>query len=199
MRREDLEAAHAATLAALRDGVDVVYQGSFFDGRFHGRADFLIRTDSPAAHLSRTVLARRRSPPGQSRLGRPGLRGVRRQARAPREGPGAAPARGLRGPAPRGGVATSPSLHLILGTRAVTEHRLGDVLPVFRERREELLRLLDSHRAAASPPAGTRRACASAGRAPTAPSRSRSTTTSCGSRACAARSASSSVRAASRP
>lgn len=41
--REGLAPAQAETLAALRAGADVVFQGSFFDGRFHGRADFLVK------------------------------------------------------------------------------------------------------------------------------------------------------------
>lgn len=34
------------TLAALCTGVDVVYQGTFFDGRWGGQADFLLRVES---------------------------------------------------------------------------------------------------------------------------------------------------------
>ncbi len=36
------------TLAALRSGVDVVYQGTFFDGRWGGQADFLLRVEQPS-------------------------------------------------------------------------------------------------------------------------------------------------------
>lgn len=42
--REELEAAHAATAAALEGGAEVVYQAAFFDGTFHGLADFVVRT-----------------------------------------------------------------------------------------------------------------------------------------------------------
>ena len=46
--REDFHAslipARDATFAAIADGADVVFQASFFDGRFYGRADFLLRT-----------------------------------------------------------------------------------------------------------------------------------------------------------
>src|SRR5665811_2000926 len=41
--RVALEAKHAETVDALRTGADVVFQASFFDGRFVGRADFLVR------------------------------------------------------------------------------------------------------------------------------------------------------------
>ncbi|WP_448070999.1 hypothetical protein [Georgenia yuyongxinii] len=40
-----LRAHHAATLAALCPGVEAVHGGGFFDGRFHGRVDFLVRDD----------------------------------------------------------------------------------------------------------------------------------------------------------
>ena len=36
------------TIAAMRDGADVVYQATFFDGRWLGYADFLLRVDEPA-------------------------------------------------------------------------------------------------------------------------------------------------------
>jgi len=44
-----LRDAEAQTLAALRAGVDVVYQGTFFDGRWRCHADFLIKVDKPSA------------------------------------------------------------------------------------------------------------------------------------------------------
>jgi predicted RecB family nuclease len=42
--REALEQAAADTLTALRGEADVVFQGTFFDGRFLGYADFLVRS-----------------------------------------------------------------------------------------------------------------------------------------------------------
>lgn len=39
---------HEQTVAALRAGPDVIYQGAFFDGRWQGFADFLIRVDVPS-------------------------------------------------------------------------------------------------------------------------------------------------------
>ncbi|WP_040339814.1 TM0106 family RecB-like putative nuclease [Candidatus Blastococcus massiliensis] len=40
--------AEAETLEAMRNGVDVVYQGTFFDGAWGGQADFLLRVDRPS-------------------------------------------------------------------------------------------------------------------------------------------------------
>ena len=44
---ERLRAAAAATERAMADAADVVYQATFFDGRWRGHADFLVRVDSP--------------------------------------------------------------------------------------------------------------------------------------------------------
>lgn len=44
-----LQAAAEETLAAMRNGADVVYQATFFDGRWRGHADFLFkRPDRPS-------------------------------------------------------------------------------------------------------------------------------------------------------
>ena len=48
---DQLRAAEAETLAAMRQGADVVYQATFFDGRWRGHADFLYRTDRPSPVL----------------------------------------------------------------------------------------------------------------------------------------------------
>ena len=45
----DLEALEAETLEAMSAGYDVIYQPTFFDGRWLGRADFLLRVDTPSA------------------------------------------------------------------------------------------------------------------------------------------------------
>jgi len=42
---DGLRRAEADTLVAMRDGVDIVYQATFFDGRWRGHADFLLRVD----------------------------------------------------------------------------------------------------------------------------------------------------------
>ncbi|MCZ2859980.1 TM0106 family RecB-like putative nuclease [Blastococcus sp. VKM Ac-2987] len=41
-------AAEAQTVEAMRRGVDVVYQGTFFDGAWGGQADFLLRVETPS-------------------------------------------------------------------------------------------------------------------------------------------------------
>jgi predicted RecB family nuclease len=44
---EALRMAAAATLQAMADGAEVVYQAAFFDGRWRGHADFLLRREAP--------------------------------------------------------------------------------------------------------------------------------------------------------
>src|ERR671910_775167 len=50
-RSDDLVAAEQLTLDAMKRGADVVYQATFFDGRWRGHADFLIRNDKRASDL----------------------------------------------------------------------------------------------------------------------------------------------------
>jgi predicted RecB family nuclease len=45
---DELVAAQAATLVAMEEGVDVIYQATFFDGRWRGHADFLLRVETPS-------------------------------------------------------------------------------------------------------------------------------------------------------
>ena len=47
----ELNAAEAETLAAMRAGIDVIYQATFFDGRWRGHADFLLKVERPSPHL----------------------------------------------------------------------------------------------------------------------------------------------------
>src|ERR1700674_3686223 len=44
----NLEKAHADTVAAMKDGADIIYQGTFFDGRWRCHPDFLVRVDRPS-------------------------------------------------------------------------------------------------------------------------------------------------------
>ncbi|HUF06856.1 MAG TPA: TM0106 family RecB-like putative nuclease [Candidatus Binatia bacterium] len=46
-----LRAAQADTLAAMRQGADVIFQATFFDGRWRGHADFLYRVERPSPVL----------------------------------------------------------------------------------------------------------------------------------------------------
>jgi predicted RecB family nuclease len=48
---EALRAAEAATLQAMRDGADVIFQATLFDGRWLGYADFLLKVDRPSPAL----------------------------------------------------------------------------------------------------------------------------------------------------
>ena len=48
-RGQRLRRAAAATEAAIRRGDDVIYQATFFDGRWLGYADFLVRVEMPSA------------------------------------------------------------------------------------------------------------------------------------------------------
>src|SRR5664280_2037278 len=51
LRLVNLRRAAGDTLAAIRRGDDVVYQATFFDGRWLGLADFLLRVDRPSPLL----------------------------------------------------------------------------------------------------------------------------------------------------
>ncbi len=44
-----LNEAHAKTVAAMQDGADVIYQATFFDGRWRCHTDFLLRVERPSA------------------------------------------------------------------------------------------------------------------------------------------------------
>jgi predicted RecB family nuclease len=62
---EELRAAEAETLEAMRNGADVIFQATFFDGRWRGHADFLLRVERPSDFgswsydIADTKLARR--------------------------------------------------------------------------------------------------------------------------------------------
>jgi predicted RecB family nuclease len=62
---DQLRSAEAETYAAMRAGRDVIFQATFFDGRWRGHADFLLRVDRPSAlgdwsyEVADTKLARR--------------------------------------------------------------------------------------------------------------------------------------------
>ena len=126
--RATLAAKHAETLAALRAGADVVYQAGFFDGRFGGWADFLVRergledaTSGPVYAVYDTKLARHAKVTALLQL--------------------AAYADQLLS----AGIRPADEVHLVLGDRTTTSHRLADLLPVYRDRRARLQTLLDAH------------------------------------------------------
>ncbi|MFC8922060.1 TM0106 family RecB-like putative nuclease [Cellulosimicrobium sp. NPDC057127] len=132
---DELVAAHTRTLGALESGADVVHGATLFDGTFHGRADLLVRTvDERDA---------REGAAGHDRPARYAVAGTRlaRRAKVP----------ALLGLAVQAdlllaaGVPVAPEVELVLGTRARTTHRLADLLPVYRDRRDRLLRLTGEH------------------------------------------------------
>ena len=123
-----LAAARDATLAALRGGADVVFQAGFFDGRFTGWADFVVRSDDGATYsVHDAKLAHRARTTALLQL--------------------AAYADQLL----TAGIPMSDHVHLVLGDRTVTDHRLDDLLPVYRVRRARLEQVLDDHVADAGP------------------------------------------------
>jgi uncharacterized protein len=62
---ERLRELNELTVVALRQGPEVIYQGEFFDGRWQGYADFLLRVEQPSSlgaysyEVADTKLARR--------------------------------------------------------------------------------------------------------------------------------------------
>ena len=65
----ELRRAEAETVEAMRRGADVVFQATFFDGRWRGHADFLLKVDEPSPafgtwsyEVADTKLARRAKP-----------------------------------------------------------------------------------------------------------------------------------------
>ncbi|WP_129787405.1 TM0106 family RecB-like putative nuclease [Promicromonospora panici] len=134
MSRDELVDAHARTLAAMEQRADVVYQASFFDGRFHGRADFLVRDPlGEMAHPGNPGGVMPRYAVHDSKLAR------RTKVRALLQL--AAYADQLMGAR----IDPTDEVHLVLGTGETTSHRLADLLPVFRKRRARLLEILDAH------------------------------------------------------
>jgi predicted RecB family nuclease len=81
----------AATLEAMRAGVDVIYQGVFFDGSWGGQPDFLVRVDAPSAlgdwsyEIEDTKLARKLKVPALLQMAAYAERLEYLQHRAPRQ------------------------------------------------------------------------------------------------------------------
>ncbi|HWV79308.1 MAG TPA: TM0106 family RecB-like putative nuclease, partial [Isoptericola sp.] len=145
LTRDGLEAAHGATLAAIESGADVVAQASFFDGELHGRADFLVRDplgdpdvgpgrpgEHAAAPLPRYAVV-------ETKLARRAKVTALLQLAAYADQLAAAH------------VDPTDAVHLVLGTRVTSSHRLSELLPVFRQRRDRLRAVVAAHRADAGP------------------------------------------------
>jgi uncharacterized protein len=148
-----LAAKRDETLAALRAGADVVFQAGFFDGRFGGWADFVVRADDdvlhPAASAPPDDAPPDDAPPGAASLaptGPPAAWSVHdtklaRRAKVTALLQLAAYADQLLAH----GIPLAGDVHLVLGDRTVTAHRLADLLPAYRERRARLEEIIDAH------------------------------------------------------
>ena len=119
------------TVAALRTGADVVFQGGFFDGRFHGRSDFLVREVSASGQVSYAVV--------DTKLARSVKPGAVLQLAAYADQLIAA------------GIAVAPQTVLHLGDGTIARQDTADSVAVYREHRSYVQELLDAHRAAEGP------------------------------------------------
>jgi predicted RecB family nuclease len=121
----DKEAAEAATVDAMRAGVDVVYQATLYDGDWIGHADFLLKCDRPSDlgaysyDIADTKLARRLKVPALLQMATYAERLATLQG--------------------------APPAHLVVVTGDKHEHpwRLVDVAPYARRRREALRAAVD--------------------------------------------------------
>jgi predicted RecB family nuclease len=127
--RAGLEARHRETIQSLRDGFDVIYQGTFFDGGFHGRADFLILQEDGTYAVFDTKLARSAKAEALMQL--------------------AAYADQLR----NAGIPVHTDGHLILGADETTSHPLPESVPLFNAARDRLRAVLEAHRLGSLPSA----------------------------------------------
>ncbi|KAA0022519.1 TM0106 family RecB-like putative nuclease [Antrihabitans cavernicola] len=114
----DLRAANQATVDAAVAGTDVIYQGTFFDGRFLGFCDFLVREGDGYA-IYDTKLARHAKVASLLQL--------------------AAYADALAG----NGIRPADRVHLLLGDHSDSTHLLADLEPVHSARRDRLQHILD--------------------------------------------------------
>ncbi|MEW1820844.1 TM0106 family RecB-like putative nuclease [Arthrobacter sp. NPDC080031] len=143
MDRATLQAKHAESIEALRSGADVVFQAAFFDGQFHGRSDFLVKQPDGSYAVYDTKLARHAKVTALLQLAAYGEQLL------------------------KAGITPAPDLTLVLGATIQRDagvpdgragfdyvhsnHRLADVLPVYRERRDRFLALTGAHRSRLEP------------------------------------------------
>lgn len=132
----DREAAEAATVEAMRAGVDVVYQATLFDGQWVGHADFLLRTDRPSLlgdwsyDIADTKLARRLKVPALLQMATYAARLETLQGVAPER------------------------LVVVTGDKAEHPWRLVDVAPYARRRRDALVSAIQTGLPTESVPSG---------------------------------------------
>ena len=120
-----LRDAHRRTLDAIAAGADVIYQGAFYDGRFLGFCDFLIRHTDQDGNAEYAVYDTKLS----------------RHARVPALLQLAAYADQLLA----AGVRIAADAYLVLGDDTRTSHRVADIVPVYRHRRRRLEQILTEH------------------------------------------------------
>ncbi|PWC06543.1 TM0106 family RecB-like putative nuclease [Mycetocola zhujimingii] len=118
MTRDALEAAVAATDRAFASEADVVFQATFFDGTFVGFADFIVRRPDGRYLVQDTKLARSAKVTALLQL--------------------AAYVEQLESR----GVAAADTVELLLGNGTTSVHRVSDILPVYRKRKQRLARII---------------------------------------------------------
>lgn len=118
-RSSDPSLVVALTTAAFESGARAIYQAAFFDGRFLGYADFIVQNSDDRYEVYDTKLARHAKITALLQL--------------------AAYGEQLQ----RLGIPTGETVSLVLGDDSISEHRLGDILPVFRQRRARLELMVD--------------------------------------------------------
>ncbi|SFN83656.1 TM0106 family RecB-like putative nuclease [Mycetocola miduiensis] len=119
MTREALADAVTATKRAFDRGADVVFQATFFDGRFVGFADFIVRQPDGRYLVQDTKLARSAKVTALLQL--------------------AAYVQQLR----QLGVEPADTVQLLLGNGMTSEHRVSDILPVYLKREQRLQRIIN--------------------------------------------------------
>ncbi|MEO6790518.1 MAG: TM0106 family RecB-like putative nuclease, partial [Ornithinibacter sp.] len=117
---------HAATLEAFAADAHVVFQAGFYDGEFHGYADFIRRTGEGWV-VADAKLARQARPKALLQLG------------------------AYVDQLQRAGIAVAPTCELLLGNGRTESFPVAEVMPVFCDRRERLRTLLAEHHAADGP------------------------------------------------
>lgn len=116
-----------AAVEAMRAGVDVLYQATFFDGDFLGFSDFLLRTADGAYEVYDTKLARHAKIPALLQLAAYAEQMIAR------------------------GVRVGEEVHLVLGDGSVTSHALAVIAPVYRVQSARLREVLTDRLAAEEP------------------------------------------------
>ena len=120
--RQSLEDAHRETRRAIEGGADIVFQAAFFDGTFHGLADFVVRTVDDHGDVSYE--------PADTKLARHAKVEALLQLASYAEQLIA-----MGQPVPR-------DVHLWLGDDTVSTHRLADLRPILLDRQDRMAELL---------------------------------------------------------